>query len=246
MAFTPENKLEALMARAVADETARPEFYRLLMEWDLFVMGTITNSDPNRSLSTGVSMSLVTVRRDDGGDYHPVFSSEEQLIAFAGRGTEYFRMRGDVLFDNTRGAAFVLNPGADPSKTLVPQEIEWCLANYQQMAAAPSFVISLPKTPSKKLMKALCVLFASRSLVRSAHLAAVARDDGIDQPHPLIALVTEGNAQQLIQEVFAACGAALPGTRVDVVAIDPNSSLDDMQRNLLRIPPFYRRTAALH
>jgi hypothetical protein len=78
-------------------------------------------------------------------------------------------------------------------------------------------------------------------LIEEAHLAFVARDDGTDEPHPLIGLVADGDVPRLVQEIFEVAAVALPGTPIDVVYIDPKGPLDPLMKHVLTIDSFYRR-----
>ncbi len=230
MSFEPENRLEKAMLLAASQESARPEFYRLLLESELTVLGEL-----------GESMSLETVA-NGGRQFHPVFTSEKRLRQFVPQPMPSFRMQGRVLFASTRGASFVLNPGAELGKTLEPEEIAYLLDQPHQ----PSFVVAQPKVFPTKLVKALCVLFTSRSLIKAAHLAYIAQE-GVDKiAHPLIGLEAESDVPRLIHEIQAVAAEALPGTPVDVVYLSPDGPLNPLQNHLLSIAPFYKRTLTLN
>jgi len=239
MIFAPENRLEEAMLLAASQEQARPHFYRLLMESELFVLGDPGAPEAAGTLVHGGNLSLDTVT-NDGQIYHPVFTSALRMQQFTGEAMPYFRMLGRVLFAGTRGAHFVVNPKSELGKTLVPEEIAYWLAQIQ--APQPMAVrVGRPKVYPKKLVKALCMLFISRSLIEEAHLAFVARDDGTDEPHPLIGLVADGDVPRLVQEIFEVAAVALPGTPIDVVYIDPKGPLDPLMKHVLTIDSFYRR-----
>lgn len=226
MAFTPENELEKAMLRAVSDDSARPAFYRQLLDSELVVLGEI-----------GETMSLETVSNGKES-YHPVFTSQKRLTDFMAEATANFRIPGRVLFHSTRGAQFVLNPGAEVGKTLTIEEIAWFLETFRPVGN--ELIVAQPKVLPKTLLKALCVLFTSRSLIRAAHLTYVARDGVDKEGHPLIGLEADGEVPRLVQEIFAAAEAVLPGKPIEVVYL-PEGPLNPLQEHLLSVPPFYKR-----
>jgi len=231
MGSKPENELERAMLLAAMQESARPEFYRLLLDSELVVLGEM-----------GERISIETVE-NGGQKFHPVFTSDTRCEAFAPREMPRFRMQGRILFEVTRGAAFVVNPGWDLSKTLTPEEIAWCLSVPQ---AGGNLIVAQPKVHPKRLIKALCVLFTSRALIKAAHLAYVAREGVDHEAHPIIGLVADGDVPRLAEEIFQAAAEALPGTVIDVVWLNPDAPLNDLQQHLLGVTPFYKRTLTLN
>lgn len=230
MAFTPENELEKTMLRAASDQSARPEFYRLLLDSELWLLGEL-----------GDGMSLETVQ-NNGVTYHPVFTALTRLKSLAPEGSPHFKLQGRTLFQVTRGAPFVINPGSELGKTLTAEEIAWVLDNFRSKRG--DLLVAQPKVYPTKLVKALCVLFTSRALIKAAHLVYVARE-GIDKAaHPMIGLEADGDVPRLAQEIFAIGEAVLPGEPLEVVYLDTSKTLDPLQTHLLNVAPFYRRAFA--
>lgn len=230
MAFTPENELEEALLRAAAEPSVRPDFYRLLLESNLTVLGTF-----------GETMSIETVANEKGS-FHPVFTSPTRMKEFVPVDMPNFTIAGRSLFEATRGAQFVINPGSSMGKILAVEEIGWCLKSFPPA----NLSVVQPKVYSTKLVKALCVLFTSRQLIRAAHLIHVARD-GVDQePHPMIGLEAEGDVPRLAQEIFEAYDAVHPGQPIEVIYLDPQSELDPLRKHLLSVPPFYRRVLPMN
>jgi hypothetical protein len=227
MAFTPENELEKAMLLAAADDSARPAFYRLLLNSDLVVLGEL-----------GETMSLETVSNGKES-FHPVFTSRKRLDDFTSEAMANFTIPGGALLHSTRGAQFVINPGADVGKRLTADEIAWLLETFRP--AGNELIVAQPKVLPKTLLKALCVLFTSRSLIKAAHLTYVARDGVDKEGHPLIGLEADGEVPRLVQEIFEAAAAVLPGKPIEVVYL-PEGPLNPLQEHLLSVPPFYKRT----
>ncbi|MDR3528421.1 MAG: enhanced serine sensitivity protein SseB C-terminal domain-containing protein [Rhizomicrobium sp.] len=229
MAFKPANALEETLLRAASQDSARPEFYRRLLSSTLTVLG-----------SFGETMSIETITNEQG-NFHPIFTAPERMKDFMDVDMPHFGIAARTLFEATRGAQFVINPGS-VGKILSADEIAWFL----QAFPSTSIIVARPKVYPVKLVKALCVLFTSRMLIRAAHLVYVARE-GVDQEaHPMIGLEADGDVPRLAQEIFAAAEAVLPGAPIEVVYIDPQGELDPLQKHMLSVPPFYQRMLQPH
>ncbi|MDE2181579.1 MAG: enhanced serine sensitivity protein SseB C-terminal domain-containing protein [Alphaproteobacteria bacterium] len=233
MSFEPENALEKAMALAAAQESARPAFFRSMMEAELFLLGEADIENSGR-------LSIDTITRG-AETYHPVFTSERRLREFVRGPAQGFTMGGRVLFLATRGAAFVINPGSELNKILLPQEIAYWL---DQAAPSPSITVIPPPKHPKKLIQALSVLFTSRSRVTSARLIYAAQE-GL-KPYPLIGIEAEGDARLLSKEIFEAAAAAMPRTRIDVIHLNAPGLKHPLQEHLLAIAPFYERKTPIN
>jgi hypothetical protein len=242
MAFVPVNRLEESMVRAAADTSARALFYHHLMEAELFVIGEIGRAGEGegpQTLLDADSLHIETISWQDR-TFHPLFSSEERVRAFANHPVECFSMQGRALFECTRGASFLLNPGSELTKMLTPEEIDRWLAHADEAAPVNISVVE-PKVYPKRLVKALCVLLMSRFQVVAAHLTYVSRE-GSGEPHPMIALIAEGDVQRLAQEIFKVAEIAMPGVIVDVIGLAPGARHDPFCEQITAVAPFYRRT----
>ena len=234
MDFEPENGLEKAMLLAASQPAARPDFFRLLMNSEVFVLGEIVKDGDGPG-----GLSIEALGRD-GVKYLPIFTSETRLHGFVQGQMPFFAINGYALFMTTRGANFVINPGSPLNKELLASEVEHWLGRREAEAKATITVMPPPVHP-KTLIKALSILFTSRSQVRSARLA-YAQTPG-SEPFPLIGIETDGDMRTLSQEVFAAAAAAMPGARVDVLhlnAVNPHPLKD----HLATFAPFYQRTIA--
>ncbi|MEI9888795.1 MAG: enhanced serine sensitivity protein SseB C-terminal domain-containing protein [Rhizomicrobium sp.] len=242
MAFVPENILEEALAKAVSDPLARPEFYKLLMESELVVLGRATPAGERSELK-------VSTLRHNGREYLAIFSAPSRLDASVGAGQENFTIAARVFFESTRGANVVLNPNSEYGKTLSAVEIAYWLdpsARARRNLRAADVRLSVPKVPPRKLIDALCILFLNRSHVRAAHLLEAEPLDGREPPHPLVGVAATGNWPKLVAEVSELAAAIAPETILDVTAVDPAAPPDSLSAKLAATPPFYSRTATLN
>jgi hypothetical protein len=233
MDFEPENELERAMLLAASHEAARPDFFRLLMNSDVLVLGEFVDEGQG-----GLSIDTVT---HEGVKYHPIFTSETAMRAFVKNPMPAFAINGHVLMMSTRGANFVINPGSELNKALMPEEVEHWLARRAAEARAGVAIVAPPRHP-KKLIQALSVLFTSRTLVRSARL--VFAEQAGTEPFPLIGIDSDCDMRTLSKEIFAAAAAAMPGKRIDVLHLNAPGNPHPLKDRLSTVTPFYQRTVA--
>lgn len=249
MTFVPENDLEATLMRAASDPSARPEFLRLLLESELLVLGCIDRSIPNgvSQVAQPGDKLLVEGIQHKGKPYLPIFSSLTRLRAFIRDQRQYVQANGRGIFEAMKGASFLLNPGSDYGKELLPAEIERCLdpsCNPPQVITfeqPTKVLIGQPTNYPHDLAKALCQLFTIRPEVIAAYLAQIAFEDGSVPAHPLIGIETEGEWQPIANEMANVAHIVVPGMLVDTVKIDRTKPEDIWARNLLKVSPFYSR-----
>ena len=246
MTFAPENALEEALQRSVSDPAARPQFYRLLMQSPLIVPGRVEGHTDSGAVLQALDahhFELLQVKAKDRL-YHPVFTALSRLTVFAKGGEQdYFTVIGRSLFDNTRGAAFLLNAGSKVGKELLPDEIASLLdakPRRQQADGQNSIAISEPDPYPGKLTGALGIFFLNRSQVVSAHLVQAVLTDK-EPPHLLIGLVAHGNPRRIIAEIGEVAAALHTPNSVDVMVLDPARPRSDLQARLLATPPFYAR-----
>jgi hypothetical protein len=247
MTFAPENDLEDALMRAAKEPAARPLFYRLLLDSDLLVIGTIAGRPPSKGLSNvavGESLQIASAERN-GKPFHPVFSALSRLQSYVREEQGYLALNGRALFEATRGATFVLNPGSDYGKELLPHEI----ARLLDPAAVQPETITIQKPTSVRigqpsvyphaLVNALKTSFAARPDVLEAYLAQIAYEG---QPsHRLIGVETIGDWQSLSNEIGRVAAQAAPGEVLDVVRIDRSKPPETLAKSLLETTPFYVR-----
>ncbi|MEI9994720.1 MAG: enhanced serine sensitivity protein SseB C-terminal domain-containing protein [Rhizomicrobium sp.] len=240
MAFLPENPLEETLARAVSDPLARPEFYRLLMESELVVLG--------RAAGEPLQLTIAALRHN-GREYLPAFSALSRLTTFAGAGREHFRMPARTLFETTKGVNFTLNPNCACGKLLTAAEIAYWLdpsARARRRLRATEVRLAAAPAPPRKLIDALGIFFRNRGSVLAAHLLEAAPLDGSEPPHPLIGIETTDNWSKIAAEVSALAAAVSPETILDLVPIDRAEPPESLSGRLAQTPPFYARTPVLN
>jgi hypothetical protein len=239
MPFVPDNELEKALVRAVSDRSAVPEFYRLLLDSDLLVLGTIEGQEDASeqfTLEPGGQLKLVTGQKD-GKPFLPVFSSLLRMQDYVKQESKYLRVNGRALLDVTRGAPITLNPASEYGKELTADQVRQLLE-----APAPRVIVGEAEYP-QGLVQALTGFFATRPDIETAWMIQVTFADRAQQPHPLVGIETQGDWPSLMQALQAATQDAIPGLVFDVQRVDRRNPAG-MAGALLQATPFYQRRPA--
>jgi hypothetical protein len=243
MPFISENELERALVKAAKNPASAPDFYRLLLESDLLVMGTVEGQEDTSdkfTLAPGGKINLVTGVKN-GGTFLPVFSSLPRMQDYVKQESKYLRVNGRALFDLTRGAPVILNPASEYGKELTPEQVAQLL-DPQAPRGQPRTIIGEAGYPVA-LVETLTDVFATHPDIEAAWMIQVTFADR-DAPHPLVGVELDsrmgGDWSSLMQAVEAAADRLAAGLVFDFQRIDrsrPNSMTDA----LLQVPPFYQR-----
>jgi hypothetical protein len=172
--FEPANLLEIALKAANDDPASRPQFYRTLLDSKVLIVPV--GEKPrivNGVIPEGSAIRLAEIEFG-GNRCVPFFTSEKRLPA----GTEYFMLDARALFEMTRGAYLLLNPGAPYGKEFVPDEVarllDGTIFEPQErfvIQKAMEVMIGQPKDYPKELVDALSRLYAKNHVVKRAWVA---------------------------------------------------------------------------
>jgi hypothetical protein len=236
MPFVSENRLEEALVRAVENPATAPDFYRLLLENDLLVLGTVEGQEDATSqfsLEPGGQLKLVTGERN-GERFLPVFSSLPRMQTYVKEESRYLSVNARALFDLTRGAPVVLNPGSDYGREFTPQQIEQLLDSGARIAMGEA---EYPVA----LANALTAVFERDSGVQTAWMINIAQGG---ESHPLVGIETTGDMAALAAEIERAAQDKVPGMVFDLQRVD-RAQPAHMAGELLKVQPFYQRGPSL-
>jgi len=241
--FIAENELEKALVQAVKNPASAPDFYRLLLETELLVLGTVEgqeDAEEKFSLPPGGKLNLVSSIKH-GQRYLPIFSSLTRMQEFVKQDSKYLSIHGRALLEITRGAPVTLNPASEYGKELSPLEVMQLLDG----PLSPRIIAGEAEYPAA-LIEALTPVFAARPDIETAWMIHVTLADRAGQPHPLIGIEldsqTGGDWPSLIQAIQAAAEAALPDMMFDIQRVDRRNP-GGMTSALLQAQPFYWRRA---
>ena len=246
MLFITQNELEKALVEAVKNPFSAPEFYRLLLESDLLVLGSAEGQEEAQeqfSLAPGGNLKLVTGLKD-GSQYLPVFSSLARMQEFVTQESKYLSVNGRALLELTRGGPIILNPASQYGKELSPQQVHQLLGGPAPRSEE-RMVVGEADYPMP-LVQALTSVFAARPDIETAWMIQVTFADRAKEPHPLVGIELDskrgGDWPSLMQAIQAAAETQVPGMVFDLQRVDRRNPAG-MTSALIQAMPFYRRDA---
>ncbi|UHQ21570.1 enhanced serine sensitivity protein SseB C-terminal domain-containing protein [Lysobacter sp. 5GHs7-4] len=242
--------LDTALAQAAADPAARPAFYRLLLDSQIYVIGHTrtpeASDDPNAGRN---KLAVMQWQKDDGTLYLPFFTSLQALQREIDAEVAVIGVTAREFFQITRGARLVLNPSSQYGREFDPGEIAALLDTGSVHAASPRVVarssevlLGQPQHTPQRMLASLRSLLSKHGQVRAAYLAQMHDPAVTPAPVLLIGLDGDGDLTRTVQDVGAvAADTADHAPGVDVVLIQRgDNGLSDY---LLReVEPFYRRS----
>ena len=122
--FEPENKLEKLMQAAVKDPGVVPEFYRALLETEIYILTPEAKLEPGRrrSLKYQEKLNVATVEYQ-GLKWHPAFTSKKRISDYVKEPETCLGAVARNLFGMLPDSNFWLNPLSECQKPLPASEV---------------------------------------------------------------------------------------------------------------------------
>jgi len=238
MPCIPENELERALVAAAQSREAASDFYRLLLETNLLVLGTVEgleNASEQFTLGPNNKLNLVPGTKN-GSQYLPVFSSRTRMQDYIKQESKYLSINGRALLDLTRGAPVTLNPASEYGKELSVREVQQLLDG----TAGGERIITGEADYPLPLVQALTALFVTRPDIENAWMIQVTFADRAKEPHPLVGIETAGDWPSLLQAIQAVAESQVPGMVFDIQRVDRRSPAG-MTGALLQAAPFYQR-----
>lgn len=245
------NALEIALEQAAKEPANRPEFYRLLLESEVFVLGnTEDHGEGRRTLASGEKVSIMNWQKNDGTLVVPFFSSLEVLRSAIKEQQSFVAMPARSLFEITKGATLALNPASNlsHSKEFFPQEIEAMLATgvnhvaQSRVVQKPTQVLlGQPAKHPSEMIAALIKLLPKHSSVKAAYLCLM--HDPSTQEKPSLVVGFEGEMlDRAMQEAGSVAADTAPkGVPIDFIKIARGSQ--GLSAYFLEsVKPFYERT----
>ena len=248
MTIPPQNNLERSLMRAAQDPAHRPQFYRDLVESDIFIVQQ--GPPPERSrrivLQKGHQLKIQDIEFN-GKPYLPVFSSLSLLQAALQEKAGYIALNAMEFMKLTRGAEFVLNPGSTFSKKFTKEEIQslidgsiWKPSESYSVEKDTEVMIGQPENYPHDLADALSRLFKMTKEVKQAYLSHFFNPEKDEKPHTLIGIQVSGNWDEVISQAgLVARNIKIPDPPVDFVQITGRGGIEDYF--LKECEPFYKK-----
>lgn len=249
------NALELKLEKAAADPASRPEFYKALLEADVFVIGFTDSTVPVEGHFTvpegGAHCSIVNWTRNDGTPTIPFFTSFEALQRALTEETQYLAIPAKTFLEMTQGSFLVLNPMSPHGKEFFPDEVKALLEtgmNHEPITRVvkkeTEVLLGQPANYPVEMVSSLTRLLTKHSAVKAAYLCQMYNPEMGDKPVLVIGLEGEGNLIDAIKEAGSVATETAPhGQPVDFAVLrrGGNGISEYMFES---VKPFYERTWA--
>lgn len=248
--MTETNPLERALQSAADDPASRPDFYRLLLDSVVFVIGGAAEGrSGNRTLSAGEKINIQNWERSDGTPVIPFFTSLSALQQAVEEPAGYLGLPARSLFEATKGSTLVLNPKLEYGREFHPREIEALLAEgvpglgEQRVSRKETKVLlGQPQVYPSRMVDALTMFLAKRSQVKAAYLLLMHDPSKDEKPHLVVGLDAEGDVEFLFREIGTVAADTSPnGDPVDFCRVAPGDR-GLSEYFLESVEPFYQRS----
>jgi hypothetical protein len=128
--FEPANALETLMRSAASDPAKIPDFYRALLDSELYILTPEAELEPGgrRSLKPHEAINVATVEFQ-GKQWHPAFTAPARVSTYLKEPEACLEAKARDLFQLLPpGSNFWLNPQSECQKPLPGDEIALLLS----------------------------------------------------------------------------------------------------------------------
>ena len=128
--FEPENTLEILMQAAAKDPAAAPEFYKALLEAQIYILtpeAKMATGERRRTLKLDEPINVATVEYQ-GMQWHPAFTSARRISDYVKEPETCLGAVSRDLFKMLPNSNFWLNPLSECQKPLPASEVELLLS----------------------------------------------------------------------------------------------------------------------
>ncbi len=248
MSFEPQNALEYSLMKAASDPAHRPQFYKDLVQSDLFVIheGPIPQETGPRVVHEGESLVVRNIEWE-GVPHIPVFSSLPRLQVAIQEEVGYLALNALELMKITGGSAWFLNPGSDYGKAFTEEEIAslvdgsiWETGEPYVAERATEVMIGQPSNYPTELVEALKRYFKNTKQVKKAYLAHFFNPAQDEKAHTLIAVEVSGEWESVVAGAgMVANETETPDPPVDFMQITGRGGIEDYFTTDCR--PFYQR-----
>lgn len=244
------NELERKLARAADDPASRPEFYKALLESEVFIIGFSDSPDDGKiSIPEGAKLSIVNWEKKDGTPIIPFFTSLEALQSALKEESQFVAMPAKSLFEITLGAFLVLNPTSAYGKEFIPEEVKALLETGMNHVPTTRVVqketkvlLGQPANYPGEMISALTSLLSKHSAVKAAYLCLMHDASSSEKPVLVVGFEGDENLEVAMKEAGSVAADTAPkGELVDFVVLkkgDPGIS------NYMfgSVKPFYERS----
>ena len=248
---TEDNVLEIALELAASEPAHRPEFYRLLLESTIFIIGSSASEQLEEgpvTLKANTQIQVTNWVRPDGSSVVPFFTSLRALQQAITSDETYLALPARTFFQITRGAELILNPRSEFGKEFTPDEVEALLTEGVNKVATPmvaekatEVLLGQPANYPRAMVASLTTLLAKHSNVKAAYLAQMYIRSHDEKPHLMVGIEADGDFENVIREAGTVAADTAPeGEPVDLIRVIRGES--GIGRYFLEeVKPFYER-----
>ncbi|RVU85415.1 hypothetical protein EOL70_05575 [Leucothrix sargassi] len=197
----PANGLEQALHQAAIDEAKVEDFYKLMMESRVFILGTPAGDvkDPEFVLTEDDELMINHWESDeDKSPVIPFFTSLQTLQKVIPEDEPYLEVPTEALFRMTLGIPMVLNPNTDFGMEFSPEDVVSLLGSdtvnnaeglldgeYDENGV---YLDTLAKQP-EKLVETISEILKDYDDVNMAYLAVIHEPSEDPEPHLLVGIL---------------------------------------------------------
>lgn len=228
MSFEAQNHLERSLMRATSDPAHRPQFIRDFAGSDILVIEHGRENVPSgrRMLEAGTTLKVVNIDWN-GRPVIPVFSSLARLQEAIRSEVSFVSLNALEFMKITRGADWVLNPGAEYGKEFPAAELAsildgsiWQPTCQHVFEQETRVLLGQPSVYPAELTEALARYFRRTKGVKRAFLAHFFNPERDEKPHTLIGVEATGGWDEVMAGVEMVVGGVhVPDPPVDFIRI---------------------------
>jgi hypothetical protein len=245
---TDASPLERALRLAATDPAARPDFYRLLLDADVFVIGDAAPREEGEwTAQEGDSISLQHWSKPDGTVVLPFFSSLVALQRAVEHEVTYYQLPARAFLEMTQGTTLVLDPRSDYGKEFAPGEIVALLsgglthpAERRVIEEATQVLLAQPSERPEALIAGVRTFLEKRPAVSRAWLALMHIPTQDPEPHLVIGVEADGPIETLLAEIGNVAADLSTAGPVDLVQV--RAGEEGLGRYFLEnVTPFFHR-----
>ena len=251
---TEDSVLEIALELAASEPAHRPEFYRLLLESTIFIIGSSACEQLEEgpvTLKANTQIQVTNWVRPDGSSVIPFFTSLRALQQAITGDETYLALPARTFFEITRGAELILNPRSEVGKEFTQTEVEALLAEGMNQVVTTRVIkddtqvlLGQPAEYPKAMVESLTTLLARHSNVKAAYLALMHNPAEDEKPHLIVGIEADGDFENVIREAGTVAADSAPkGEPVDLIRVVRGQS--GMAKYFLKeVKPFYERESS--
>lgn len=223
--YVMAHDLGAWLERVYGDPTLRPDFFRVLLRSNIFIVGSTGEGKSGKAtLAVGDEVSVVSGQKPSGEVFIPFFTSKERLRKWITTDSSCLELAAKDLFQLVNGAGLILDPGAECAMEFSPEDVRQMLTlglpSYSEtevVQQSTEVTLAEPASPPLELMQALNKFLRTRPQVQVAYLCWMSRP-GFEASF-LIGIQGSGEMTHVLKEVGAVIDGVRPERPIDLMEI---------------------------